>query len=105
MFFFHVLFSFWNSSDCKDDSAKRAAPDLSKETITFQAALMLAFGCANMSRPRMLAFSVCDRWFWKFDELQPLITTKYFGSHRTHIISLLIQAFVPPSTVRFAPVM
>ena len=50
-------------------------------------------------------FPVCDRWFRKFDELQPLITTKYFGSHCTHIISPLVQAFVPPSTVRFAPVM
>src|SRR5256712_959091 len=50
-------------------------------------------------------FPVCDRWFRKFDELQPLITTKCFGSHCTHIISPLVQAFIPPSTVRFAPVM
>src|SRR5437870_12914963 len=48
---------------------------------------------------------VCDRWFRKFDELQPFITTKCFGSHCMHIISPLIQAFIPPSTVRFAPVM
>src|SRR5437870_12974107 len=46
-------------------------------------------------------FPVFDRWFRKFDELQPLITTKCFGSHCTHIISPLIQAFIPPSTVRF----
>src|SRR2546426_10680003 len=50
-------------------------------------------------------FRVCDRWFRKFDELQPFITTKCFGSHCMHIISPLIQAFIPPSTVRFAPVM
>src|SRR4029077_20291357 len=25
LFFFHVSFSFWKSSDCEDDSAKRAA--------------------------------------------------------------------------------
>src|ERR1700720_1445687 len=50
-------------------------------------------------------FSLGKRWFWKFDELQPFITTKCFGSHCTHIISPLIQAFIPPSTVRFAPVM
>src|SRR2546426_4708115 len=50
-------------------------------------------------------FPVCDRWFGKFDELQPLITTKCFSSHCTHIISPWIQAFIPPSTVRFAPVM
>src|SRR5690348_8245231 len=50
-------------------------------------------------------FPVCDRRFWKFDELQPLITTKCFSSHCTHIIRPLIQAFIPPSTVRFAPVM
>src|ERR1700750_1135454 len=50
-------------------------------------------------------FPVCVRRFGKFDELQPLITTKCFGSHCAHIISLLIQAFIPPSTVRFAPVM
>src|SRR5438093_8304770 len=50
-------------------------------------------------------FPLCNRRFWKFDELQPLITTKCFGSHCTHIISPLIQAFIPPSTVRFAPVM
>src|SRR5436190_16167860 len=49
-------------------------------------------------------FPVCDRWFGKFDDLQPLITTKCFGSHCTHSISPLIQAFIPPSTVRFAPV-
>src|SRR5207245_7777475 len=50
-------------------------------------------------------FSICNRRFWKVDELQPFITTKCFGSHCTHIISPLIQAFIPPSTVRFAPVM
>src|SRR5438128_10668617 len=50
-------------------------------------------------------FPICDRRFWKFDELQPFITTKCFGSHCTHIISPLIQAFIPPSTIRFAPVM
>src|SRR6266436_3572803 len=50
-------------------------------------------------------FPVCDRWFRKFNQVQPLITTKCFGSHCTHIISPLIQAFIPPSTVRFAPVM
>src|SRR5438477_9856489 len=50
-------------------------------------------------------FSVCDRWFWKLDQLQRLITTRCFGSHCTHIISPLNQAFIPPSTVRFAPVM
>src|SRR5882762_157311 len=50
-------------------------------------------------------FPVCKCRFWKFDELQSLITTKCFGSHCTHIISPLIQAFIPPSTVRFAPVM
>src|SRR5256886_17682143 len=50
-------------------------------------------------------FPVCDRWFRKFDELQPFITTKCFGSHCAHIISPSIQAFIPPSTVRFAPVM
>src|SRR5438128_9262452 len=50
-------------------------------------------------------FPICDRRFWKFDELQPFITAKCFGSHCTHIISPLIQAFIPPSTVRFAPVM
>src|SRR6266403_1943797 len=49
-------------------------------------------------------FRLCNRRFWKFDELQPFITTKCFGSHCTHIISPLIQAFIPPSTVRFAPV-
>src|SRR5438552_13564850 len=49
-------------------------------------------------------FSVCDRWFWKLDQLQRLITTKCFRCHCTHIISPLIQAFIPPSTVRFAPV-
>src|SRR5437588_2150224 len=50
-------------------------------------------------------FPICNRWFWKLYELQPFITTKCFGSHCTHIISPLIQAFIPPSTVRFAPVM
>src|SRR5258705_8452795 len=50
-------------------------------------------------------FRLCNRRFWKFDELQPFIATKCFGSHCTHIISPLIQAFIPPSTVRFAPVM
>src|SRR5260370_29411476 len=50
-------------------------------------------------------FPVCNRRFWQFDQLQPLITTKCFGSHCTHIISPLIQAFIPPSTIRFAPVM
>src|SRR5437588_4199012 len=50
-------------------------------------------------------FPICNRRFWKFDELQPFITIKCFGSHCTHIISPLIQAFIPPSTVRFAPVM
>src|SRR3989440_5497590 len=50
-------------------------------------------------------FPICNRRFWKFDELQPFITTKCFGSHCTHIISPLIQAFIPPSTVRLAPVM
>src|SRR5436853_2010514 len=50
-------------------------------------------------------FPVFDRWFRKFNQVQPLITTKCFGSHCTHIISPLIQAFIPPSTVRFAPVM
>src|SRR5213593_4822312 len=50
-------------------------------------------------------FPVCDRWFRKLHELQPLITTKCFGSHCTHVIPPLIQAFIPPSTVRFAPVM
>src|SRR5256885_2405202 len=50
-------------------------------------------------------FRLCNRRFWKFDELQPLITTKCFGSHCTHIISPLIQALIPPSTVRLAPVM
>src|SRR5216684_3694190 len=50
-------------------------------------------------------FPLCNRRFWKFDELQPLITTKCFSSHCTHIISPWIQAFIPPSTVRFAPVM
>src|SRR5207244_12762905 len=50
-------------------------------------------------------FPVCDRWFRKFDELQPFVTTKCLGSHCTHMISPLIQAFIPPSTVRFAPVM
>src|SRR6266436_9595100 len=50
-------------------------------------------------------FPLCNRRFRKFDELQPLITTKCFGSHCTHISSPLIQAFIPPSTVRFAPVM
>src|SRR5437868_13253079 len=50
-------------------------------------------------------FPVFDRRFWNFDELQPFITAKCFGSHCTHIISPLIQAFIPPSTVRFAPVM
>src|SRR6266446_5882116 len=50
-------------------------------------------------------FPVCNRRFWQFDQLQPLITTKCFGSHCTHIISPLIQAFIPPSRVRFAPVM
>jgi len=41
-------------------------------------------------------FALCNRRFWKFDELQPLITTKCFGSHCTHIISPSIQAFIPP---------
>src|SRR6266513_896919 len=50
-------------------------------------------------------FPICDCRFWKFDELQPFITTKCFGSHCTHIISPSTQAFIPPSTVRFAPVM
>src|SRR5438105_15094088 len=50
-------------------------------------------------------FRFCNRRFCKFDELQPFITIKCFGSHCTHIISPLIQAFIPPSTVRFAPVM
>src|SRR5256886_13803863 len=50
-------------------------------------------------------FPLCNRRFWNFDELQPFITTKCFGSHCTHIISPLIQAFIPPSTVRLAPVM
>src|SRR3984893_16259394 len=50
-------------------------------------------------------FPVCDRRFRKFDELQSLITTKCFGSHCMHIISPLVQAFIPPSTVRLAPVM
>src|SRR5438046_6003804 len=50
-------------------------------------------------------FSVCNRRFWQFDQLQSFITTKCFGSHCAHIISPLIQAFIPPSTVRFAPVM
>src|SRR5438309_4204703 len=50
-------------------------------------------------------FRLCNRRFWKFEELQPFITTKCFGSHCTHIISPLIQAFIPPSTVRLAPVM
>src|SRR2546427_11862503 len=50
-------------------------------------------------------FPLRNRRFWKFDELQPFITTKCFGSHCAHIISPLIQALVPPSTVRFAPVM
>src|SRR5712692_8549820 len=46
-------------------------------------------------------FPICNRWFWKLYELQPFITTKCFRSHCTHIISPLIQAFIPPSTVRF----
>src|SRR5438876_12111137 len=50
-------------------------------------------------------FSLCNRRFWKFDELQLFITTKCFGSHCAHIISPSTQAFIPPSTVRFAPVM
>src|SRR6266404_1407724 len=50
-------------------------------------------------------FPLGNRRFWKVGELQPLITTKCFGSHCTHIISPSIQAFIPPSTVRFAPVM
>src|SRR5437899_12084459 len=50
-------------------------------------------------------FRFCNRRSWKFDELQPFITTKCFGSHSTHIISPLIQAFIPPSTVILAPVM
>src|SRR5438876_2055852 len=49
-------------------------------------------------------FPICNRWFWKLYELQPFITTKCFRCHCTHIISPLIQAFIPPSTVRFAPV-
>src|SRR5436309_6305633 len=49
-------------------------------------------------------FHLCSRRFWKLYELQPFITTKCFRCHCTHIISPLIQAFIPPSTVRFAPV-
>src|ERR1700755_792651 len=37
-------------------------------------------------------FAVCNRRFRKFDELQPLITTKCFSSHCTHIISPLIRS-------------
>src|SRR2546428_1951976 len=48
---------------------------------------------------------VCECRFRKFNQLQPLITTKCFRSHCMHVISPLIQAFIPPSTVRFAPVM
>src|SRR4029077_8011269 len=50
-------------------------------------------------------FPLRNRRFWKFDELQAFITTKCFSSHCTHLISPLIQAFIPPSIVRFAPVM
>ena len=41
---------------------------------------------------RTSTFPVCDRWFWKIDELQPFITTKFFRSHCTHIISFLIAS-------------
>src|SRR6267154_2333987 len=32
-------------------------------------------------------FPVCDRWFWKLDELQRFISTKLFRSHGTHVSS------------------
>src|SRR5438093_13766573 len=50
-------------------------------------------------------FRLCNRRFWKFDELQPFITTKCFGSHCTHVISPWIQAFIPPSTIALPPVL